>query len=199
MLKYGYLLAALTLCCSFVLPARPGVLGPVREKNAGKITAGPGDGRINPTSIDPDKVFLLIDKSSYRLYLYEDTRLLKMYKVVFGSDDLSDKRMQGDKRTPEGTFHISMKRYDRRWSRFMLLDYPNAQSLARFNARKARGLLPAGAKPGNGIGIHGVRPGVQPAIDMRINWTDGCIGMKNADVNELFRIVKTGTPVVIRR
>lgn len=163
------------------------------------MAGGPGDGRLDPAKIDRDKVFLLIDKSNYRLYLYEDTKLLKTYKVVFGNYDLKDKKMKGDKETPEGTFHIIDKHYDKRWSRFMLLDYPNAESWNKFNKRKARGIIPANAKIGGSIGIHGVRPGVEPGIDMRVNWTDGCISMKNAAVDELYDIVKVGTPVVIRR
>jgi murein L,D-transpeptidase YafK len=164
-----------------------------------RITPGPGDGRLDPDKIDRDKIFLLIDKTNYRLYLYEDTKLLRTYKVVFGSNNLGDKRMEGDKETPEGTFHIVDKRYDKRWNRFMLLDYPNDESVKKFNYRKAHGLIPPGAKIGGGIGIHGVRPRVQLGIDLRVNWTDGCIGMKNADVEELYNIVKIGTPVVIRR
>jgi murein L,D-transpeptidase YafK len=163
------------------------------------MTGGPGDGTLDPAKIDKDKVFLLIDKSNYRLYLYEDTRLLKVYKVVFGNGDLRDKMMQGDKETPEGTFHIIEKHYDKRWSRFMLLDYPNAASWSKFNSRKSKGLIPGSAGIGGSIGIHGVRPGVEPGIDLRVNWTDGCIGMKNAAVDELYNIVKIGTPVVIRR
>jgi murein L,D-transpeptidase YafK len=164
-----------------------------------RLTHGPGDGALDPRSIDRDKIFLLIDKTNYRLYLYEDTKLLKTYKVVFGSNDLRDKYMQGDKETPVGTFHIIDKRYDSRWSRFMLLDYPNAASKEKFHYRKSKGLIPANAKIGGGIGIHGVRPGVQPGIDMKVNWTDGCISMKNDAVRELYEIVKVGTPVVIRR
>jgi len=159
----------------------------------------PGDGHLNPATIDKNKIFLLIDKSNYRLYLYEDTRLLKTYKVVFGNNDLGDKRMQGDRETPEGTFHIVEKRDDKRWNKFMLLDYPTNMDEKRFSALKARGQIPASARIGGGIGIHGVRPGVQSAIDLKINWTNGCIGMKNNDVDELFRIVEVGTPVVIRR
>jgi murein L,D-transpeptidase YafK len=119
--------------------------------------------------------------------------------VVFGNNDLGDKRMQGDRETPEGTFHIIAKRDDKRWNKFMLLDYPTGADEARFRAMKARGRIPSSARIGGGIGIHGVRPGVQSAIDLKINWTNGCIGMKNADVDELFRIVAVGTPVVIRR
>lgn len=166
---------------------------------AAAAIAGPGDGRLDPARIDANKVFLLIDKSRYRMYLYEDTRLLRVYKVVFGTYDLRDKRMEGDKETPEGTFHIIAKKYDPRWQRFMLLDYPNEASYEKFNRLKAEGRIPARARIGGAIGIHGVRPGVEPGIDMQVNWTDGCIGMKNADVRELYGIVKIGTPVVIRR
>lgn len=161
--------------------------------------AGPGDGRLEGKDIDRDKVFLFIDKTNYRLYLYEDTKLIKAYKVVFGNNDLGDKRMQGDKETPEGTFHIVSLRHDKRWHLFFLLDYPNAASLEKFNARKSKGRIPRHAKIGGGIGIHGSRPGVQQGIDLRINWTNGCIGMKNADIDELSRVIQVGTPVVIRR
>lgn len=163
------------------------------------IGEGPGDGILNLAKIDKDKIFLLIDKSNYRLYLYEDTKLLKTYKVVFGSNNLRDKQMQGDKETPEGTFHIIDKRYHNRWSRFILLDYPNEASRKKFQLQKSRGLIPQNAKIGGGIGIHGTPAGVKLGVDLRVNWTDGCIGMKNDAVDELFKIVEVGTPVVIKR
>lgn len=158
--------------------------------------------KITPGNIDPDKVFLLVDKSDYRMYLYEDVTLRKIYKVVFGSQDQSDKRREGDKLTPEGTFHILSKRVDKLWNRFMLLDYPNEVSMEKFHQLQARGALPAGATPGGGIGIHGVEwdSGIRDNyVEGRINWTLGCVSMKNADVSELYEIVKVGTPVVIRR
>ena len=93
--------------------------------------------RLNPSRIDADKVFLLVDKSDYRMYVYEDVTLIKIYKVVFGSNSTADKFVQGDKRTPDGTFRISAKRFDKRWSRFMLLDYPNAESYSKFAQRQA--------------------------------------------------------------
>lgn len=95
--------------------------------------------RLNAANIDPDKVFLLIDKSDYRLYVYEDVTLRKIYKVVFGNRDQTDKQIEGDRRTPEGTFHILSKRVDKSWSRFMLLDYPNEVSWERFHQRQAGG------------------------------------------------------------
>lgn len=158
--------------------------------------------KLRPGDIDADKVFLLVDKSDYRLYLYEDVTLRKIYKVVFGSLNMTDKVLQGDRRTPEGTFRIQSKRYDGRWSRFMLLDYPNESSWAKFHQRQQQGLVSANADIGGGIGIHGVEyaSGIRDTyVDSRINWTLGCVSMKNADVNELYEIIKVGTPVVIRR
>ncbi len=157
--------------------------------------------RLDPSRIDASKVFLLIDKSDYRLYIYEDVTLLKIYKVVFGNNDKSDKFVQGDRRTPDGTFHILSKRYDGRWSRFMLLDYPNEEARRKFQDRMANGLIPRGADIGGGIGIHGVEyaTGIRDYyVDRRINWTLGCISLKNGDINELYDVVKVGTPVVIR-
>lgn len=158
--------------------------------------------RLAPSSVDPDKIFLLIDKSDYRMYLYEDVTLRKIYKVTFGNNDQSDKMIQGDRRTPEGVFHISNKRMDARWSRFMLLDYPNETSWTRFHDRQARGVIPANAGIGDGVGIHGVEEasGIDDQyVERRINWTLGCISLKSADIAELYSVLKVGTPVVIRK
>lgn len=157
---------------------------------------------LSPSNIDTDKIFLLVDKSDYRLYLYEDVTLRKIYKVVFGSRDQSDKLMEGDRRTPEGTFRILSKRVDNRWSRFLLLDYPNDITKAKFSQLQATGVISPDATMGGGIGIHGVEynAGIRDNyVDSRINWTLGCISMKNADVNELYEVIKAGTPVVIRK
>ncbi|PUZ20509.1 L,D-transpeptidase catalytic domain [Chitinophaga costaii] len=158
--------------------------------------------RLLPGSMDADKVFLLIDKTDYRLYVYEDVTLRKIYKVTFGNSDLTDKQMQGDRRTPEGVFHISNKRMDARWSRFMLLDYPNETSWTRFHDRQSRGVIPANATIGDGVGIHGVEEAAginDQYVEQRINWTLGCISLKSADIAELYNVLKVGTPVVIRR
>lgn len=84
----------------------------------------------------------------------------------------------------------------------MLLDYPNEASWAKFHQRQQQGLIDANADIGGGIGIHGVEyaSGIRDSyVDSRINWTLGCVSMKNGDVNELYEIIKVGTPVVIRR
>ena len=72
----------------------------------------------NYTDNNPDKnrsknsapvgtVYILIDKSDYELSLYDEKGWYATYPVVFGNSSLSDKKMEGDKNTPEGTFRIA--------------------------------------------------------------------------------------------
>lgn len=141
---------------------------------------------------------IVVDKSSYELTVYDAKGWYATYPVVFGNPSLSDKKMEGDRNTPEGSFRIVNKRVHDKWDRYMGLDYPTKESLAKFNERKRRGEIPAGAKPGAGVGIHGVWPHEDFVVDRYKNWTNGCISLKNADVEELYSYVPIGTPVTIK-
>ncbi len=144
-------------------------------------------------------VYILIDKSDYELSIYDSEGWYATYPVVFGNNSLADKKMQGDRNTPEGTFKISAKRIHDKWHRFLNLDYPNKESWEKFNKRKQKGEIPASAKIGGGIGIHGTWPHEDFQIDRYRNWTLGCISMKNEDVEELYKFITDGTKVIIRR
>jgi murein L,D-transpeptidase YafK len=142
---------------------------------------------------------VLIDKSDYNLYVFEDDEWLITYPVVFGNKDQGDKMMEGDRKTPEGTFKIQSKRVHDKWCRFLLIDYPNEQSRQKFNDRKAKGLIPQSAKIGGAIGIHGTWPREDFAVDNFQNWTQGCISMKNEHVKQLYEMISNGTTVTIRK
>lgn len=144
-------------------------------------------------------VRIVVDKSSYELYVYDAQGWYATYPVVFGNKSLADKKMEGDRNTPEGTFHIASKRFHEKWSRFMGLDYPTKADLEKFQERKRRGEVPANATPGGGIGIHGVWPHEDFVIDRYNNWTNGCISLKNGDVQELYNYIAVGTPITIRK
>lgn len=148
----------------------------------------------------PNTYHVLVIKSKNLMKVFDSTNeCLAIYPVVFGSNDLGDKMMQGDKRTPEGTFHISFKKKHNKWSRFLLIDYPNAESHARFKQRKAEGIIPSTAQIGGSIGIHGTWPNEDYAIDRLQNWTEGCISTKNKYVEALFDVLPVGTQIEIRR
>ena len=79
----------------------------------GNSPAGPGG-----------KISIVIDKSDYELSVYDDKGWYATYPVVFGNPSLDDKKVQGDKNTPEGKFRITAKRVHEKWCRFLSLDYP---------------------------------------------------------------------------
>src|ERR1044072_8012648 len=110
-------------------------------------------------------VYLVIDKSDYELNVYDDKGWFATYPVVFGNNSLDDKKMEGDRNTPEGSFKIANKRVHEKWDRYMGLDYPTAASLEKFRQRKQRGEVPSNASPGGGVGIHGTWPHDDYMID----------------------------------
>ena len=81
----------------------------------------------------------------------------------------------------------------------MALDYPTKESWEKFNQRKANGEIPASAKIGGGVGVHGTWPHEDFVVDRYKNWTLGCISMKNDDVEELYQYVPVGTRITIRK
>jgi len=150
-------------------------------------------------AVPKSPVSIIVDKSSYELYVYDADGWFATYPVVFGNSSLEDKKMEGDRNTPEGTFRIVNKRVHEKWDRYMGLNYPTQESIEKFNAWKRRGEVPAGARPGGGIGIHGVYPHEDFVIDRYKNWTNGCISLKNEDIEDLYSYITIGTPVTIRK
>ena len=144
-------------------------------------------------------ISIRIDKSDYELSVYDDKGWYATYPVVFGNNSLADKKMQGDKNTPEGTFRIIAKRVHEKWCRFLSIDYPNEESREKFSKRKEKGEIPVTASIGGGIGIHGTWPHEDFMIDRYKNWTLGCISMKNDDVKEIYGFTNAGTKVTIKK
>ncbi|HEX7903049.1 MAG TPA: L,D-transpeptidase [Chitinophagaceae bacterium] len=144
-------------------------------------------------------VSIIIDKSDYELSVYDQKGWYATYPVVFGNNSLSDKKMEGDKNTPEGDFKIVNKRVHEKWCRFMGLDYPTVESREKFNQRKQRGEIPANARIGGSIGIHGTWPHEDFVIDKYKNWTEGCVSLKNEDVKEIYAFTYAGVKVMIRK
>ena len=130
---------------------------PVKKKRtaAKKTNAGKVKKAVEPETIS-NPYYIIVDKSEYELYVYDDEGWYATYPIVFGSKDLSDKMKEGDKKTPDGTFKIIIKKIHPKWGPELLLDYPNQTSVEKFKERKAKGILPRGAKIGNGIAISGV-------------------------------------------
>jgi murein L,D-transpeptidase YafK len=141
--------------------------------------------------------YIIISKKDYELKVYDDQGWYATYPCVFGSNDLRDKYMEGDKRTPDGKFKVLLKKIHPQWGYELLLDYPNEQSIEKFKERKAEGIIPRNAKIGGGIAIHATRPQEEWTVDYYQNWTDGCVSLKYTEAKDLYSYIPVGTPVTI--
>ncbi|HTQ28322.1 MAG TPA: L,D-transpeptidase [Puia sp.] len=144
-------------------------------------------------------IYIEVVKSNYELKVFDQDGWYATYPVVFGSKSLDDKMMAGDRKTPEGEYHIVSKRPHEKWDKMMLIDFPTKLDYEKFNARKAQGLIPRSAQIGGGIAIHGTWPHDDIAVDLYQNWTNGCIALKNEDCDELYDMIRIGTKVTIQR
>jgi murein L,D-transpeptidase YafK len=144
-----------------------------------------------------EKISILVEKSEYRLTVYYDLKPIKSYPIVLGGNPRGDKRHEGDQKTPEGIYRIRDLYPHPDWSKFMWIDYPTSQSWQKHFQSKLAGetnwLLPIGGD----VGIHGVPEGAYDLVDQKSNWTWGCVSLKNADVDEIYEVVKAGTLVEI--
>jgi len=143
--------------------------------------------------------WISVRKGARTLELYEGATVIKTYPVVLGTQPVGAKLFEGDRRTPEGEYHIVKKYYHPYWSRFMLLDYPTPANREIYTWSRSMGVLPArgGGTPGIGgaVGIHGAE---DESLNQRgIDWTLGCISLFNRDVDELYELVPAGVRVVI--
>lgn len=187
---YFYFLLFLVLnCCSITSKSLLAKNYLNYDKNIFKV--------IGTNKINKDKVFILIEKSKYKLTVYYEDNPVKEYPVVFGKNPIDDKLKEGDGCTPEGKFKIKAMFVHKKWSKFLWINYPTKESWEKFNQAKKVGKLKPNDTIGGEVGIHGVPKEMDKLIDEKINWTIGCISLKNKDVNELYEIVKVGTDVEI--
>lgn len=154
---------------------------------------------IKGDTLDQEQVMLVVNKTRFVLDVYYRRVRVRSYKVVFGPKPQENKLMKGDRRTPEGWFRIENKHVSGKYNKFMQLDYPNDSSRARFNMLKAKGAIPQNAEIGGDVGIHGVWKGGDDMIEMGVGWTDGCIALKNKDMDELYSLVGIGARVLVRK
>ena len=160
---------------------------------------------------------LVIEKSTFSLAFYSGDMLLKVYPLAIGKYTFEGPKFQdGDSRTPEGEYYICRKLTKEALTnplmgtRWMQVSYPNIEDAeaglsaglitkAEYNAikaaNKARVMPPQTTALGGGIGIHG---GYFDNLGKSTKtWTGGCIGMRNADIEDVFRHTPLGTPVII--
>ena len=134
---------------------------------------------------------VLVKKSESKLYLMKNGRPLKSYKVAFGGNPVGHKKQEGDQKTPEGRYMLNYKNTRSKFYKSINIDYPNEHDIAQANAR--------GVSPGDDIVIHGYpnELGSYSGPVYPKNWTQGCIGVKNHEMDEIWAMVEVDTPIEI--
>lgn len=136
---------------------------------------------------------VVVNKSKRTLQLLHDNKVLREYRVGLGDSPRGHKFQEGDERTPIGNYVLDWRNPNSSFRKSLHVSYPNEQDRAT-----ARVL---GVSPGGMIMIHG-----QPnyITSKRIlkeyegrDWTDGCIAVTNDEIDEIWRLVKDGTPIRI--
>jgi murein L,D-transpeptidase YafK len=135
---------------------------------------------------------VLVLKAPRRLLLLRGDRVLRDYEISLGRNPTGPKRNQGDGRTPEGRYRIEARSEDSRFHRALRISYPNEQDLEF--ARRAE------ISPGGDVMIHGLPNGERWIADAHreFDWTNGCIGVTDDEMNEIWELVDDGTTIEIR-
>ncbi len=139
--------------------------------------------------------FVLVEKSERTLYLMSNGRVVRSYPIVLGKNPIGHKKEAGDGRTPEGLYTLNWRNPDSQFYRSIHISYPNEQDLEVARAYNR--------DPGNLIMIHG-SPGWVPSVEWakqwlhQEDWTEGCIAVTNDVMDEIWDLVRDGTPIEIR-
>ena len=150
--------------------------------------------RTEPALVaEPERADLVrVEKGARRLTLLREGRVLATYPVSLGFTPVGHKQREGDGRTPEGRYRVEYRNPASVAHLSLKVSYPEA---ADRDAAAARG-----EAPGGDIMIHGIMNGlgwVGPLHRLR-DWTSGCVGVSNAEMEAIYARVDVDTPIEIR-
>lgn len=135
----------------------------------------------------PEVTSVVVNKGARNLYLLHHEEILEAFKIDLGFAPVGDKQFEGDGRTPEGTYLIDRRNPNSAFHLSLGISYPSAADVAEAWAM--------GKKPGGEIFVHGEPNLYKPK---RPDWTAGCIAVKNPEIEQIYAMVRTGTPISLR-
>jgi murein L,D-transpeptidase YafK len=135
---------------------------------------------------------IVVEKSKHSLTLYQGGFAVRTYGVALGKQPQGDKVKRGDNRTPEGVFRIDFRNADSKYHRALHISYPDVEHLRRAAAM--------GVTAGGDVMIHGLPKGYETvgAAHREFDWTEGCVAVTNAEIEEIWSAIPDGTPIQIK-
>jgi len=147
---------------------------------------------------------IIIRKKDRKLDIYKGGALAGTYDIALGSSPEGQKEREGDGRTPEGEYFVFAKNPKSRHHLSLAISYPDMAAVENglesglIDATTCnqivydlteRNWIPQETPLGGKIYIHGG--------GTASDWTDGCIALKNNEMQELYDLVQVGTKVTI--
>lgn len=152
--------------------------------------APPPQAIVRPPTTPSRVDLILVDKSDRALTLFSRGAPIRTYTgLQLGGEPAGAKHFEGDERTPEGWYTIDYRNPRSAYHLSLHISYPTPaqRDFAAGYGRSA----------GGEIFIHG-QPNALAEGRVEGDWTDGCIALSNAEIEELWRLAPDGTPIEIR-
>lgn len=148
-------------------------------------------------------------KSERKLELItSDNQVYKTYKIMLGRNPEGPKRVEGDNKTPEGTYTLDLKNNRSKFHLALHVSYPNSKDILRAKLR--------GQNPGGDIMLHGLPNNFNEMRDWiasknldgmndeairaalpGYDWTNGCIAVTDEEIEEIYSLIDVPTKIVI--
>jgi murein L,D-transpeptidase YafK len=146
-----------------------------------------------PKTTDTYADRVLVKKSERKLQLMRNGEVIREYRVALGDAPSGHKFTEGDERTPIGDYYLDWRNPRSAFHKSIHISYPNErdQTIA-----KVLGMSPGGMIMLHGQPNHIRSPRIRAQYATR-DWTDGCIAVQDHEMDEIWRLVRDGTPIRI--
>ncbi|RUS59604.1 hypothetical protein EGN72_12930 [Pseudorhodobacter sp. E13] len=129
---------------------------------------------------------VVVYKDARKMQLFSNTKIVKTYDIALGFAPKGHKQFEGDGKTPEGLYYIDRRNPRSRFHLSIGISYPNKADIAYAKSQ--------GKEPGGEIFIHG-KTGYKG--DNKGDWTWGCIAVTDRQMEDIYAMVRDGTPIHI--
>lgn len=137
----------------------------------------------------PPVTEVLVLKGERKMYLLSGNRALKVYDIGLGNEPIGHKQFEGDGKTPEGLYFIDRRNPRSKYHLSVGVSYPNPVDV--------QNAVTFGQRPGGDIFIHGQGPEGRTLSKQMRDWTAGCIAVRDDEVEDVYAMVRDGTPIRI--
>lgn len=137
----------------------------------------------------PPVTQVVVNKNARQMLFFSGPSIIAAYDIGLGNEPVGHKQFSGDGKTPEGLYYIDRRNPNSSYHLSIGVSYPNPNDAAF--------ALTQGKHPGGDIFIHGQGPEGRTLAPHNRDWTAGCIAVTDAEMEDIYAMVRDGTPIII--